>query len=71
MVLFNQTDRQTGTHLMATFQGKPRQAGTRKVKPIWILIKQETIGWQWHQLDSYVNHLLLAPYRQPCQHLIT
>jgi len=26
-------------------------AGTRKVKPIWILMKQETMGWQWHQLD--------------------
>jgi len=20
-------------------------------KPFWILMKQETIGWQWHQLD--------------------
>jgi len=25
-------------------------AGTRKVKPIWILLKQETDSeWQWHQ----------------------
>jgi len=23
---------------------------TRKVKPIWILMKQEITGWQWHQL---------------------
>jgi len=22
-----------------------------KVKPIWILMKQKTMGWQWHQLD--------------------
>jgi len=22
-----------------------------KVKPIWILMKQETMEWQWHQLD--------------------
>jgi len=22
-----------------------------KVKPIWILMKQEMMGWQWHQLD--------------------
>jgi len=20
----------------------------RKVKPIWILMKEEMIGWQWH-----------------------
>jgi len=24
---------------------------TRKVKPIWVLMKQKTMGWQWHQLD--------------------
>jgi len=29
--------------------GKP--AGTRKVKPIWILVQQEMMVWQWHQLD--------------------
>jgi len=23
----------------------------RKVEPFWILIKQEMMGWQWHQLD--------------------
>ena len=37
----------TDTHLMASFQdnlGKP-------VKPIWIIMKQETMGWQWHQVD--------------------
>ena len=26
------------------FQGLPRWAGTRKVKPIWILLKQETVS---------------------------
>jgi len=35
---------------MASFPGEPKSAGTRKVKPIWILLKQETvsgsgIGW--------------------------
>jgi len=29
--------------------GTIRSAGTRKVKPIWILLKQES-EWQWHQL---------------------
>ena len=35
---------------MALFPGLPRWAGTRKVKPIWILLKQETlsgIGISW------------------------
>jgi len=39
---------QPGTHtharLMALFPGLPRWAGTRKVKPIWILLKQETVS---------------------------
>ena len=40
----------THTRLTALFPGLPRWAGTRKVKPIWILLKQETlsgsgIGW--------------------------
>jgi len=36
---------------MASFPGQPGQAGTRKVKPIWILLEQQMMGWQWHQLD--------------------
>ena len=39
----------THTHLTALFPGLPGWAGTRKVKPIWILLKQES-EWQWHQL---------------------
>ena len=31
-------------HLMAIFPGLPRWAGTRKVKPIRILLKQETVS---------------------------
>jgi len=34
-------------------------ASTRKVKPFWILMKQEMMGRQWHQLD----HLHLVQYR--------
>ena len=40
----------THTHLMALSLGLPRWAGTRKVKPIWILLKQETVsvsGIRW------------------------
>ena len=51
-----QTHRQTMIHththtrLTALFPGLPRWAGTRKVKPISILLKQDTVEWQWHQL---------------------
>jgi len=38
------TDRQTDTRLTALFPGLPRSAGTRKVKPIWILLKQERVS---------------------------
>jgi len=34
----------THTRLTALFPGLPRWAGTRKAKPIWILLKQETVG---------------------------
>ena len=40
----------THTRLTALFPGLPRWAGTRKVKPIWILLKQEKvsgIGISW------------------------
>ena len=38
------TPRYTHTRLTAFFPGLPRWAGTRKVKPIWILLKQETVS---------------------------
>ena len=34
----------TLTRLTALFPGLPGWAGTRKVKPIWILLKQETVS---------------------------
>ena len=34
----------TDSHLMAFLPGLPGWAGTRKVKPIWILLKQETVS---------------------------
>ena len=40
----------THTRLMALFSGLPRWAGTRKVKRMWILVKQETVtgsGISW------------------------
>jgi len=40
----------THTHLTALCPGLPGWAGTRKVKPIWILLKQDTAsgsGMRW------------------------
>ena len=55
----------THTRLMALFQGLPRWAGTKKEKPIWILLKKETVsgsGISWTICKS-------APCsRQPWQH---
>ena len=36
--------RHTHTHWKALFPGLPEWAGTRKAKPIWILLKQETVS---------------------------
>jgi len=36
---------------MVSFTGQPGQATTRKVKPIWILMNQEMMGWQRYQPD--------------------
>ena len=38
------THTHTHTRLTALCPGLPGWAGTRKVKPIWILLKQETVG---------------------------
>jgi len=39
-------------HLTALCPGLPGSAGTRKVKPIWIFLKQETVSGsgRWQQL---------------------
>jgi len=44
--LINTYGTHTHTHnrLTALFPGLPGSAGTRKVKPIWILLKQETVS---------------------------
>jgi len=56
-------DQNTHTHtcLTALFPGLPRWAGTRKVKPIWILLKQGTVsgsGISWAVCKS-------APHSRP------
>jgi len=37
--------------LMASIPRQPGQTGTKKVKPMWILMNQELMRWKWHQLD--------------------
>jgi len=46
MRLANENDNswQTHTRLMALCPGLPGWAGTRKAKPMWILLKQETVS---------------------------
>ena len=41
---YSATHTHTHTRLMALFPGLPKWAGTRKVKSIWILLKQETVS---------------------------
>jgi len=42
----------THTHLTALCPGLPGSASTRKVKPIWILLEQETVSGSGHQLGD-------------------
>ena len=55
IISHNSLDTQTDTRLTASFTGQPGYIGTRNVKPVWILMKQGTMGWQWHQLDHIHN----------------
>jgi len=52
------------THLTALFLGLPRWAGVRKVKPIWILLKQETVsgsGISWAICKSATRSRQITP----------
>ena len=53
---------------MALCPGLPGCAGTRKVKPIWILLKQETVSGSGISWAGPYASLHLAPDRQPHQH---
>jgi len=59
-------DTHTHTHLTALFPGLPRWAGTRKIKPIEILLKQDS-EWQWHQL----GHMQVCTSLQTDNHAST
>ena len=62
----NSMNTQTHTRLTALCLGLPGSAGSRTVKPIWILLKQETVA----SAGPYAS-LHLAPDRQPRQHPTT
>jgi len=59
----------THTHLTAPFQGLPGWASSRKVKPIWILLKQETVSGRVISWPYASLHLI--PDRQPHQYPTT
>jgi len=64
-------DPHTHTHLTSLFPGLPGSAGTRKVKPIWILLKQEAVsgsGISWAICKSAPRSRQIttpAPHRMP------
>ena len=61
----------THTHLTALCPGLPGRAGTRKVKPIWILLKQQTVsgsGISWAICKSAPRSRQII---KPHQHTIT
>jgi len=53
--------------LAALFPGLPGWAGTRKVKPTLILLKQRESEWQWHQL----GHMQVCTSLQTDNHAST
>ena len=57
----------THTRLTALCPGLPRWAGTREVKPIWILLNQRDGEWQWHQL----GHMQVCTSLQTDNHAST
>ena len=58
------THTRTHTHLMSLFPGLPGWAGNRKVKPMWILLKQETVsgsGISW-DICQYNYNIICISY---------
>ena len=62
------THTHTHSRLLVHFPALPRWASTRKVKPIWILLKQGADSeWQWHQL----GHMQVCTLLQTDNHTST
>ena len=70
-VVWPSAQQHTHTHLTTLFPGLPGWAGTRKVKPIWILLEQETVsgsGISWAICKSCIsletdNHASTTPLK--------
>jgi len=66
------THTQTHTRLTALCPGLPRWAGTRKLKPIWIFLKQQTvsgsgISWAICKSAPYSREITMpAPHHSKC-----
>ena len=67
----NYTHTHTHTCLKALFPGLPGWAGTRKVKPMWILLKLETVcgsGISWAASTPATHHSSFLQARCPSCH---
>ena len=62
------THTHTHTNLTALCPGLPRSAGTREVKPIWILLKQRDGEWQWNQLGLWNSAPISRQITMPAPH---
>jgi len=51
MKLHHTTTTTTTTSISRLFSTKTWVSRHQKGKPFWILLEQEMMGWQWHQLD--------------------
>jgi len=63
----------THTHLTALCPGLPGRAGNKKVKPIWILLKQETMsgsGISWAICKSETDNHASTPPRGQSNNVI-
>ena len=65
------THTHTHIHLTALFPGLPGSAGTRKVKPIWILLKQETVSGSGISWDICKSATCCRQITMPAPHPLT
>jgi len=57
------THTHTHSHLTALFPGLPGWAGTRNAKPIWILLKQETVSGSGISWPPMLIQIYIALYK--------
>ena len=67
-VIVSVTHTHKHTRLTAIFPELPRWAGTRKAKPIWILLKQETVSGSGISWNIYKSALRSRQTSMPAPH---